>query len=116
MYNLFKSGIKYIVRAHKMKNDLVMVTTRQIKMLVNESKGFSLMIVKDYGFGNELVNIDTIQMLQDTPQVWHGGLEHENIFDCRKRSIIPYCFCKEKKYFIIFSICIFSFMYAFATI
>ena len=63
MSHLFKNEIKYIVRAHKMKNDLTMVSIGQMKMLVNESKGLSLMTVKDYGFGNELVNIDTIHML-----------------------------------------------------
>lgn len=60
MYHFFKNGIKYIVRVHKMTNDLTMVATGQMKMLVNASKGLSLMTIKDCGFGNELVNIDTI--------------------------------------------------------
>ena len=36
-------------------------------------------------FGNELVNIDTKQILQDTPQVQHGEVDHGNILDCRER-------------------------------
>ena len=34
-----------------------------MKMLVNESKGLSLISIKDCGLGNELVNVDTTQML-----------------------------------------------------
>ena len=63
MYHFFKNEIKYIVRDHKMKNDLIMVAIGKMKMLVNASKGLSLMRVKYFGFVNELVNIDTIQML-----------------------------------------------------
>ena len=50
-----------------MKNDLTMVATRKMKMLVNASKGLSLMTVKDCGLGNKLVHVNTNQMLQDIP-------------------------------------------------
>ena len=69
MYHFFKNEIKYIVRAHKMKTDFTMVAIGKMKMLVNASKGLSLMSVKDCGLGNELVNVDMNQMLHDTPQV-----------------------------------------------
>ena len=96
-YRLFNDGIEYIVRAHKMKNDLTMVATGQMKMLVNASKGLSLMTVKDCGFGNELVNIDTINMLHDTPQVQHGQLEHENILYCKERDPLVFTAYVNKK-------------------
>ena len=52
MYHFFKSGNKYIVRAHKMKNVLTMVATGQMKMLVNTSKGLYMMEIKYCGLGN----------------------------------------------------------------
>ena len=62
IYHLFKHEIKYIVRDHKMKNDLSMVSTGKMKMLVNASKGLSPMSVKDCGLGNELLNVDIAQI------------------------------------------------------
>ena len=63
MYHFFKNMIKYIVRAHKMKNDLTMVARGLMKMLVNASKGLSLMKVKYCGLGNELVHVNINKML-----------------------------------------------------
>ena len=56
-----------------------------MKMLVNASKGLSLMTVKDCRLRNKLVHVNTNKMLHDIPQEQHGGLEPENIFDCRER-------------------------------
>ena len=46
-----------------MKNNLTMVAIGKMKMLVNASKGLSLVTVKDCGLGNELVHVNTNQML-----------------------------------------------------
>ena len=43
-YHLFKDKIEYIVRAHKMKTNLVLVNVAQMKRLVKSSKNFVLMI------------------------------------------------------------------------
>jgi hypothetical protein len=45
-YHLTKDGIEYIVRAHHVKTNLSLVTTGQMKRLVNARKNFVLMIVK----------------------------------------------------------------------
>ncbi len=45
-YHLFKGGVEYIVRAHRMKTNLALVATNQMKMLVNASKKFALMVIK----------------------------------------------------------------------
>jgi hypothetical protein len=45
-YHLFKDGVEYIVRAHHMKTNLALVTTSQMKMIVNASRKFALMAVK----------------------------------------------------------------------
>jgi hypothetical protein len=45
-YHIFKDGVEYIIRAHKTKTNLVIVTTGQMKRLVNASKNFVLMMVK----------------------------------------------------------------------
>ena len=45
-YRLTKDGIEYIIRAHRMKTNLSLVSTNQMKRLVNASKNFVLMIVK----------------------------------------------------------------------
>ena len=57
-----------------MKNDLTMVARGLMKMLVNASKGLSLMTVKDCGLGNELVFVDTTHILHDAPPLQNGGL------------------------------------------
>jgi hypothetical protein len=36
-YHIFKDGIEFIVRAHQMKTNLIVVTTGHMKMLVNAS-------------------------------------------------------------------------------
>ena len=59
MYHFFKYGNKYIVRDHKMKTNLVVVATGKMKMLVNASKGLSLMMVRICDLENELVKVDT---------------------------------------------------------
>ena len=45
-YHLFKNGIEYIVRSHKMKTNLALVNTGKMKRLINSSKRFVLMVVK----------------------------------------------------------------------
>ena len=41
-YHLTKYGIEYIVRAHRMKTNVSLVSTNQMKRLVNASKNFVL--------------------------------------------------------------------------
>jgi hypothetical protein len=45
-YHLFKDRIEFGVRAHHIKTNVSLVSIRQMKRLVNESKYFFLMIVK----------------------------------------------------------------------
>jgi hypothetical protein len=45
-YHLFKDGIEFIVRAHHIKTNVSLVRTGKMKRLVNASKYFVLMIVK----------------------------------------------------------------------
>jgi hypothetical protein len=45
-YHIIKDEIEYIVRVHCVKTNLSLVTTRQMKRLVNERKNCVLMIVK----------------------------------------------------------------------
>jgi hypothetical protein len=45
-YHLFKDGIEFIVRAHRIKTNVSLVSTRKMKRLMNASKYFVLMIVK----------------------------------------------------------------------
>jgi hypothetical protein len=45
-YHLFKDDVEYIVRAHKTKTNLAIVSAGQMKRLVNASKNFVLMMVK----------------------------------------------------------------------
>jgi hypothetical protein len=45
-YHLTKDGIDYIVRSHHVKTNLSLVTTTQMKRLVNARKNCVLMIVK----------------------------------------------------------------------
>lgn len=46
-YHLFKYGIEYIVRAHKMKTSLDLINVNQIKRLINSSKKYVLMFTKE---------------------------------------------------------------------
>ena len=43
---MFKDRIEYIVRAHKIKTNLALANTGQMKRLVNSSKNFVLMLLK----------------------------------------------------------------------
>ncbi|WP_208081168.1 hypothetical protein, partial [Bacteroides uniformis] len=43
---LFKDGVDYIVRAHHKKLNLSLVNAEKIKILVNSSKNFVLLIIK----------------------------------------------------------------------
>jgi hypothetical protein len=45
-YHLFKYGVEFIVRAHRIKTNVSLVSTGKMKRLVNASKYFVLMIVK----------------------------------------------------------------------
>jgi len=45
-YQLVKYGIKYIVRAHKLKNNYTLINSWQMKIIVNSCKQFLLMVVK----------------------------------------------------------------------
>jgi hypothetical protein len=49
-YHLTKDGIEYIIHAHRMKTNLSLVSTNQMKRLINASKNFVLMIVKAKDF------------------------------------------------------------------
>jgi len=46
-YCLVKDGIEYIVRAHKIKTSLDLINVSQIKRLINSSKKYVLMFVKE---------------------------------------------------------------------
>ena len=46
-YLLVKDGIKYIVRAHKLKNNYTLINSGQMKWIVNSCKQFLLMVVKE---------------------------------------------------------------------
>jgi hypothetical protein len=45
-YHLFKGKIEYIVRSHRIKNNVSLVSTGKVKRLVSASKYFVLMMVK----------------------------------------------------------------------
>jgi hypothetical protein len=45
-YNLFKNGVEYIVKGHKEKLNLSLVNVGQMKILVNASKNFVLLMIK----------------------------------------------------------------------
>jgi hypothetical protein len=45
-YHLFKDGIEFLVRAHRIKTNVSLVSIGQTKRLVNASKNFVLMMVK----------------------------------------------------------------------
>ena len=47
IYHITKYDIEYIVRAHRMKTNISLVSTSQMKRLVNASKKFVFMIVKE---------------------------------------------------------------------
>ena len=53
-YLLVKDGIEFIIRAHREKNNLSLVTAGQMKRLVNSSKSFVLMVVKAKEKENEM--------------------------------------------------------------
>eukprot|EP00253_Pinus_taeda_P035192 PITA_35192 len=46
-YLLVKYGIKYFVRARKLKNNYTLINSRQMKRMINSSKQFLLMVVKE---------------------------------------------------------------------
>ena len=46
-YHLKKDGVEYIVRSHKVKTNLSLVNTGQIKRLINSSKSLVLLMVKE---------------------------------------------------------------------
>jgi hypothetical protein len=45
-YHLFKNGVEYIVRSHTKKMNLSLVNAGQMKILVNASKNFVLLMIK----------------------------------------------------------------------
>ncbi len=45
-YQLTKNAIEYIVRDHKLKDNFSLINVGQMKIIVNSSKHFLLMIVK----------------------------------------------------------------------
>lgn len=45
-YHIFKDGIEYIVRAHRKKMNLSLVSVGQMKRHVNASKNFVLLMIK----------------------------------------------------------------------
>ena len=46
-YNLQRDGVEFIVRAHKLKSHLDLVSVNQIKRLISSSKRYVLMVVKE---------------------------------------------------------------------
>jgi hypothetical protein len=56
----FKNEIEYIVRAHPIKTNVSLVSTGQMKRLINESKLFVLLVVKqkEDDISNALVRCD----------------------------------------------------------
>ena len=46
-YHLKKDGVEYIARSHKLKTNLSLVNTGQIKRLINSSKSLVLLLVKE---------------------------------------------------------------------
>lgn len=46
-YQIIKHGVEYIVRAHQNKINVSLVSTGQMKRLVNSSKGCILMVVRE---------------------------------------------------------------------
>jgi len=46
-YQLIKYGIEYIVRAHKLKNNYTLISSGQMKRIVNSCKKFLLMVVME---------------------------------------------------------------------
>ena len=66
-YHLFKGGVEYIVHARRMKTNLALVTTSQMKMIVNASRKFALMAVK----GESLVEHGT-ELIKSVPE--YGAL------------------------------------------
>ena len=56
-HQLTKDGTKYIVRAHKLKDNFALINSRQMKRIVNSSKKFLLMIVT----AKDLDNFDAFQ-------------------------------------------------------
>jgi hypothetical protein len=73
MYHIFKDGIEFIVRAHHMKTNLSIVSTGQMKTLVNASKNLSLMSVK------EECDSNYDKMFQDSQEVHNEMMLHESV-------------------------------------
>ena len=46
-YLLVKYGIKYFIRAHKLKNNYTLINLGQMKRMINSCKQFLLMVVKE---------------------------------------------------------------------
>jgi hypothetical protein len=92
MYHLIKDGIKYIVRAHHMKSDLSLVTTRQLKRIVNARKNVSLMSAKaiegcDLECNNEIVKfVPSYEVFQDSPKMPHEDSLYASIRDPVKKN------------------------------
>eukprot|EP00253_Pinus_taeda_P014293 PITA_14293 len=47
MYLLVKDGIEHFVRAHKLKNNYILINSGQMKRMIHSCKQFSLMVVKE---------------------------------------------------------------------
>lgn len=45
-YHLFKDKVEYIVKKHKLNDNISLISVRQMKMFLNISKCFILMVVK----------------------------------------------------------------------
>jgi hypothetical protein len=92
MYHLIKDGIEYIVRAHHMKSDLSLVTTGQLKRIVNASKNVSLMSAKeiegcDLECNNEIVKfVPSYEVFQDSPKLPHEDSLYASIRDHVKKN------------------------------
>ena len=82
MYHLFKDGIKYVARSHKMK-PICLWFLWKMKMLVTASKDLTLMMITYCDLGDDLFNmdIDYNHMFRDAQHVHHEWLQHEIILD-----------------------------------
>ena len=62
---IFKGRVEYVVRSHRMKKTIYLLSARQMKILVNSSKSFVLIVIKPkekYAFDALEVVIQAIHM------------------------------------------------------
>jgi hypothetical protein len=50
-YHLTKGGVEYIVRAHIMRVNTILVSARQMKRLINTNKRYVFMVIREKDVG-----------------------------------------------------------------